>query len=96
VEKVTPALPSPELLQELVRARMPFGKYKGQLLIKLPEAYLAWWSRQSMPQGKLGVLLETALVIRHNGLDAILQPLLDEPHRAADSRAPGHGTREKS
>lgn len=92
MEKVTPPLPSRELLEELVRARMPFGKYKGQLLIKLPEAYLAWFARQSMPQGKLGVLLETALVIRHNGLDGILQPLIDELELSTDS---GQGPRER-
>jgi len=78
MEKVTPALPSRELLEELVRYVMPFGKYKGQLLVKLPEAYLAWFARNSMPKGKLGELIETALVVRHNGLDALLQPLLDQ------------------
>lgn len=71
----------PELLRELCRYRMPFGKYKDQLLVKLPEAYLAWFSRQGMPTGKLGVMLETALVIRSNGLDALIKPLLDEDER---------------
>lgn len=69
MEKVSSPLPSREILEELVRYVMPFGKYKGQLLIKLPEAYLAWFARTSMPRGKLGELIETALVIRHNGLD---------------------------
>ncbi len=87
MEKVSPSLPSRELLEELVRYVMPFGKYKGQLLIKLPEAYLAWFARKSMPQGKLGELIETALVIRHNGLDSILRPLLDQ-QSSLDQPAP--------
>lgn len=68
-------LPSPEILAELARARMPFGKYKGVRLLELPEAYLAWFARQGMPPGKLGMLLETALVIRSNGLDSLLRHL---------------------
>ena len=50
-------LPSPEILAELARARMPFGKYKGVRLLELHEAYLAWFARQGMPPGKLGMLL---------------------------------------
>ena len=65
-----------ELLRELCGYRMPFGKYKGELLVKLPEAYLAWFARNGMPAGKLGVMLETALVIRQNGLDSLIKPLL--------------------
>lgn len=82
-------LPSPELLRELCRYRMPFGKYQGTLLVKLPEAYLAWFARKGMPQGKLGMLLESALVIRQNGLDALIAPILKElqekERRGADS-----------
>jgi len=70
-----------ELLRELCGYRMPFGKYKGELLVKLPEAYLAWFARKGMPGGKLGMMLETALVIRQNGLDALVAPLLNrDPH----------------
>jgi hypothetical protein len=68
---------------------MPFGKYQGTLLVKLPEAYLAWFARKGMPQGKLGMLLESALVIRQNGLDALIAPILKElqekERRGADS-----------
>lgn len=72
----SPALPDEELLLELCRYRMPFGKYEGQLLLKLPEAYLAWFARKGMPSGKLGMMLETALVVRQNGLDQLVAPLL--------------------
>jgi uncharacterized protein len=70
-------LPSQDQLRELVEYRMPFGKYAGWRLVEIPEAYLAWFARQGMPPGKLGVLLETALVIRSNGLE----PLLDSVRR---------------
>lgn len=32
-------LPDKKYLLKLVKTRMPFGKYKGRLLIDLPEAY---------------------------------------------------------
>lgn len=44
--------PDPEALLDLTRWRMPFGKYKGTLLIDLPEAYLAWFARQGFPPRK--------------------------------------------
>lgn len=72
----SPALPDAELLRELCAYRMPFGKHKGQLLVTLPEAYLAWFARTGMPAGKLGMMLETALVVRQNGLDDLVRPLL--------------------
>jgi uncharacterized protein (DUF3820 family) len=75
-----PQLPDPELLREVCSYRMPFGKYSGQLIVKLPEAYLAWFARKGMPTGKLGMMLETALVIRQNGLDDLVKPLLGERH----------------
>lgn len=72
-----PPAASPERLLELARARMPFGKYKGRLLIDLPEAYLAWFSRKGFPRGKLGEQLETMLEIKHNGLTSLVEPLVD-------------------
>ena len=69
------AMPDSALLLELVRARMPFGKYKGQLLVDLPEPYLVWFQRQGFPRGKLGEQLQTVLTIKSNGLTAMLSPL---------------------
>lgn len=71
----TSPIPERELLIELLEYRMPFGKYAGTRLLELPEAYLAWFARQGMPKGKLGVLMETALVVRSNGLTAVCQDL---------------------
>lgn len=66
---------NPELLIELVRMQMPFGKYKGRLICDLPSFYLEWFQREGFPKGKLGVLLETMHEIRLNGLEHLLVPL---------------------
>lgn len=68
-------LPDQKTLIELLSYRMPFGKYEGTRVLDLPEAYLAWFARQGMPKGKLGMLLETALVVRSNGLEPICREL---------------------
>lgn len=65
-------------LLELANTRMPFGKYQGQLLLDLPEAYLVWFSRQGFPPGKLGMLLESALSVKMNGLEALVRPLVQQ------------------
>jgi uncharacterized protein len=67
--------PDPTLLVELLDYRMPFGKHQGTLLLELPEPYLAWFARTGMPAGKLGLLLETALVVRQNGLIPLCREL---------------------
>jgi uncharacterized protein (DUF3820 family) len=79
-------VPSGEVLIELCRARMPFGKYRGVRLVRLPEAYLAWFKRQGMPKGKLGQQLESALVVRSSGLEPLLAPILEALDREEASR----------
>ncbi len=66
---------NPQLLQELVRMRMPYGKYKGWVMCDLPEAYLVWYHSKGFPQGKLGDLMGTLYEIKLNGLEYLLQPL---------------------
>jgi uncharacterized protein (DUF3820 family) len=66
---------NPQILLQLVTIQMPFGKYKGTLLCNLPVSYLEWFQRKSFPEGKLGVLLQTMLEIKMNGLDYLLIPL---------------------
>jgi uncharacterized protein len=65
----------PELLLQLVKQKMPFGKYKDTLLCNLPVSYLEWFARQGFPKGKLGVLLATMYEIKINGLEYLLNPL---------------------
>ena len=67
--------PDSELLYQLVKMEMPFGKYKGTLLCNLPVSYLEWFQRKGFPKGKLGVLLQTIYEIKLNGLDYLLNPL---------------------
>jgi uncharacterized protein (DUF3820 family) len=61
-------IPDQALLLELLEYKMPFGRYQGVRLLELPEPYLAWFARKGMPAGKLGMMMETALVVRSNGL----------------------------
>ena len=68
-------LPNPQLLLQLVEMPMPFGRFKGMLLCDLPVSYLEWFNRKGFPEGKLGVLLQTMLEIKMNGLDDLLTPL---------------------
>jgi uncharacterized protein len=65
----------PELLIELVKMRMPFGKYKDTVLCQLPVSYLEWFHKKGFPQGKLGMLLQTLYEIKINGLEFLLEPL---------------------
>ncbi|AKD03650.1 DUF3820 domain-containing protein [Pontibacter korlensis] len=67
--------PNPNILQELVQHRMPFGKYKGTLLCDLPISYLEWFYGKGLPPGKLGMQLATIYEIKVNGLDYLLAPL---------------------
>ncbi len=64
-----------ELLLQLVKMEMPFGKYKGTVLCNLPVSYLEWFSRKGFPKGKLGILLQTLYEIKINGLEYLLTPL---------------------
>ena len=65
----------PELLLDLVKTKMPFGKYKDRLICDLPDAYLEWFSRKGFPKGNMGALLQTMHEIRLNGLQDLLIPL---------------------
>ncbi len=64
-----------EILEEICKVEMPFGKYKGTILADLPINYLEWFQRQGMPKGKLGMQLATIYEIKLNGLMDLLTPL---------------------
>ncbi len=68
--------PNKELLIELANARMPFGKYKGRLLIELPEPYIVWFNQKGFPPGKLGNQLAQMYEIKLNGLEQLIWPLV--------------------
>jgi uncharacterized protein (DUF3820 family) len=65
----------PELLNELVEMKMPFGRFKNRVLCDLPVSYLEWFAREGFPKGKLGMLLSTIYEIKINGLEDLLKPL---------------------
>lgn len=64
-----------EVLLELVKFKMPFGRYKGTILANLPVSYLEWFQRKGFPDGKLGMMLATMYEIKSNGLEYLLDPL---------------------
>ncbi len=59
----------------LATTQMPFGKYKGQLLIDLPEPYIVWFHENGFPDGKLGQLLGLLYEIKLNGLEYLVREL---------------------
>ncbi len=73
---------NPAVLSELVRIRMPFGKYQGRLLCDLPVSYLEWFNRKGFPPGKLGAQLSAIYEIKLNGLESLLRPLKDNTDRS--------------
>lgn len=67
-----------QAMLEAINQTMPFGKYKGLPLLKLPEPYLVWFSQKGFPSGKLGQQLALVHEIKVNGLETMLAPLLRE------------------
>jgi uncharacterized protein (DUF3820 family) len=58
---------------KLASMRMPFGKYKGLRLVKLPEPYLVWFSQKGFPEGDLGKMLQAVYEIKLNGLEYLFK-----------------------
>jgi uncharacterized protein len=67
--------PDRAALLKLARARMPFGKFAGTLLVDLPEPYLVWFRQQGFPEGDLGEMLQCIYEIKVNGLEYLFDPL---------------------
>ena len=65
--------PNPAEFIRLGTLCMPYGKYKGQRLVDLPEPYLVWFSRKGFPKGfpkgRLGEDLKAVYEIKRNGLE---------------------------
>lgn len=67
-----------QAMVEAINTTMPFGKYAGRPLLKLPEPYLVWFHKQGFPQGKLGQQLALIYEVKLNGLESMLMPLLKD------------------
>lgn len=68
-------------LIDLAQATMPFGKYSGRPLIRLPEEYLLWFQSKGFPPGRLGQLMALALLVRSEGLESLITPLMNSRSR---------------
>jgi len=74
-ENPEPLLSDPQQLLKLAAYHMPFGKYKGRLLVDLPEPYVVWFAKQGFPAGELGKMLAIVHEIKVNGLEYLFDPL---------------------
>ncbi len=66
---------NPQILLDLIKTSIPFGKYKGTIYYKLPMFYLEWFNRTGFPPGKTGTLLSTLYEIKLNGLEFLLEEI---------------------
>ncbi len=73
-------------LVKLANQRMPFGRFKGSLLIRLPEEYLLWFVDRGFPTGKLGDLMQLTLEIKINGLESLIDPLCESEQEDGKQR----------
>ncbi len=69
--------PDPDELLKLATYRMPFGKYKGQRLVDLPERYVVWFAQKGFPAGALGDMLRAVYEIKLNGLEYLFDRYKD-------------------
>jgi len=65
-------------LIELAKYKMPFGKYKGEFLIDIPEYYYTWFRQKGFPKGKLGDMMQQMHDIKINGLEELIYTIKKE------------------
>lgn len=63
---------SKDALIELAHYKMPFGKYKDQFLVDIPEYYYVWFKQKGFPEGKLGRMMVQMHDIKINGLEELI------------------------
>lgn len=74
-------IPDPQHLIELANYKMPFGKYKDQYLVNIPEYYYTWFQQKGFPEGRLGRMMREMNEIKINGLEALIKPLIEKKPR---------------
>jgi len=70
--------PNQKALLELAKYKMPFGKYKDQYLVDIPEYYYTWFRQKGFPKGKLGNMMQQMYEIKVNGLEDIIYKIKRE------------------
>lgn len=68
-------LAKPENLIKLKTMTMPYGQYKGTILVDLPERYVVWMFENALPDGQLGELFRELYEIKVNGLESLIRSL---------------------
>jgi uncharacterized protein (DUF3820 family) len=63
-------------LVTLANFKMPFGKYKDQLLLFIPESYLIWLLNHGNLNDSLKTKIRLIKEIKDNGLEHLLKPLI--------------------
>ena len=62
-----------QILIDLAKMKMPYGKYIGRYLIDLPEHYIVWYKNKGFPAGKIGKQLELVYELQLNGIENIVR-----------------------
>lgn len=70
--------PNQQALIELAKYKMPFGKYKDQYLVDIPEYYYTWFKQKGFPKGKLGNMMQQMYDIKMNGLEELIYTIRRE------------------
>ncbi len=89
----------PDALLRLANARMPFGRYKGELLLDLPQEYVFWFANRARPgtTGATRVRVDGQLAaiysMRFNGQEQVLRALVEsDEDLSEDSDQVGRGS----
>ena len=67
--------PDKKALIELAHYKMPFGKYKGEYLVDIPEYYYTWFKQKRFPESKLGRMMLQMHDIKINGLEELIHTI---------------------
>lgn len=70
-------------LREIAETVMPFGRFSGFLIYRLPAEYLQYFATRGWPAGRLGELLQIVYQMKADGGDAIFEVLRE---RSGDQR----------
>lgn len=82
----------PEALLRLANARMPSGRYKGELLLDLPVEYVHWFANRSRAGTVVDQQLAMIYTMRYNGLEQVLRVLVEQRESSERDDDPGGGT----